>query len=351
MDRFKHLNINKVERLTPNAVKIAFEIPEAEAENFKFTPGQYITIKTQLNGAEVRRSYSICSGRDEHEIAVGIKKVTDGLFSKYANDQLKAGVQLAVHPPEGRFTFNAKSDDASTIVAFAAGSGITPIMSIMKEVLQHTDKQFILVYGNKKLEETMFHKEIAEMIAAYGDRLQVQFVYSREQEEEAMFGRIERSTVNYILKNKVTQPKDCLFYLCGPEEMINNVSDTLATQGIAKDKIKFELFNTSDQESEKSSENISEGKTKVKVLVDDEEFSIVMDKKQRVLDAVLKEDIDAPYSCQGGICSSCIARVTEGKVEMVKNQILTDSELEEGLILTCQAHPVSNTLSIDYDDV
>lgn len=351
MDRFKHLNINKVERLTPNAVKIAFEIPEAEAGHFKFIPGQYITIKTQLNGAEVRRSYSICSGRDEHEIAVGIKKVSDGLFSKYANDQLEAGVQLAVHPPEGRFTFHAKSDTASTIVAFAAGSGITPIMSIMKEVLQHTDKQFILVYGNKKLEETMFHKEIAEMVAAYGDRLQVQFVYSREQEEDAMFGRIERSTVNFILKNKVAQPKDCLFYLCGPEEMINNVSDTLSTQGIAKDKIKFELFNTSDEEAENSTEDIPEGKTKVNVLVDDEEFSLVMDKKQRVLDAVLKEDIDAPYSCQGGICSSCIARVKEGKVEMVKNQILTDSELEEGLILTCQSHPVSNTLSIDYDDV
>lgn len=350
MDSFKHLNIASIERLTPNAVQVSFEIPEGEKENFRFLSGQYITIKAQVNGSEVRRSYSICSGKDENQIAVGIKKVPDGLFSKYANDDLKSGTQLAVHPPEGRFTFDPNKDQASVIVAFAAGSGITPIMSIMKDTLANTDKDFILVYGNKRLEETMFHKEIAALVTEYGSRLQVQFLYSREQNEDAMFGRIERSTVNFILKNKVNNAKDCLFYLCGPEEMINNVSDTLATAGIAKDQVKFELFTTDDNSGE-TPDDIPEGKTQVKVLVDDEEYSLVMDKKQRVLDAVLKEDIDAPYSCQGGICSSCIARVTEGKVEMVKNQILTDSELEEGLVLTCQSHPVSNTLSIDYDDV
>ena len=350
MDKFKHLNINRVDRLTPNSVQVQFEIPAAEKENFSFIPGQYITIKTQLNGSEVRRSYSICSAKGEEGISVGIKKVADGLFSKYANDQLTSGMQMEVHPPEGRFTYDRSKDQASTVIAFAAGSGITPIMSIMKEVLTKTDKQFILVYGNKRLEETMFHSEIKDLVATYGERLQVQFIYSREQNEDAIFGRIERTTVNYILKNKVAKADDCLFYLCGPEEMINNVSDTLVTQGISKDQIKFELFSSDDDTPAEAAE-IAGGKTQVKVLVDDEEFTLIMDKKQRVLDAVLKEDIDAPYSCQGGICSSCIARVTEGKVEMVKNQILTDSELEEGLILTCQSHPVSDTLSIDYDDV
>ncbi|WP_224488226.1 ferredoxin--NADP reductase [Robertkochia flava] len=350
MEKYKHLNISSIERLTPSAVKVNFEIPEGEKEHFHFIPGQYITIKTHLNGAEVRRSYSICSGKEENTISVGIKKVEDGLFSKYANDHLESGVQLEVHPPEGRFTFDAGKDQASTVIAFAAGSGITPIMSIMKEVLNKTQKNFILVYGNKSLEETMFHKDIRNLVSEYPDRLQVQLLYSREQNEDALFGRIERSTVNFILKNKVDSPKNCLFYLCGPEEMINNVSDTLVTQGIEKDKIKFELFSSGDDSTEIPA-TTHDGKTQVTVLVDDEEYTLVMDKKQRVLDAVLKEDIDAPYSCQGGICSSCIARVKEGKVEMVKNQILTDSELEEGLILTCQSHPVTSTLSIDYDDV
>lgn len=350
MEKYKYLNIASVEKLTPDSVKVTFEIPESEKVNFRFVPGQYITIRTQMNGTEIRRSYSICSGKNDPHIAVGVKKVSNGMFSRYANEELKAGTQLEVHPPEGRFTYDPSRDQASTIVAFAAGSGITPIMSIMDEVLRNSDSTFILVYGNKRLEETMFHEEIRNMLTEYGDRLQVQFVYSREQNEDAMFGRIERSTVNYILKNKVNKTKDTLFYLCGPEDMINNVSDTLVTHGLAKDQIKFELF-TSEDANAAVATDLQEGKTQVKVLVDDEEYTLVMDKKQRVLDAVLKEDIDAPYSCQGGICSSCIARVKEGKVEMVKNQILTDSELEEGLILTCQSHPVTNTLSIDYDDV
>ncbi|MBL7471771.1 ferredoxin--NADP reductase [Robertkochia sediminum] len=350
MDKYKHLNVEHIERLTPNAVKVTFELPEALKEEFAFTPGQYITIKTRINGEEIRRSYSICSAANAEQLSVGIKKIHDGLFSKYANDELKAGVQLEVHPPEGRFTFDASKDEAETVVAFAAGSGITPIMSIMHSVLSETDKNFILVYGNKKLEETMFHKEIAAMAKQYKDRFQVQFVYSREQNEDALFGRIERSTVNYILKNKVEKPQDCLFYLCGPETMINNVSDALVSGGIAKDAVKFELF-TSGEDTAEVTGDLPEGKTKVTVVVDDEEYALVMDKKERVLDAVLKEDIDAPYSCQGGICSSCIARVTEGKAEMVKNQILTDSELEEGLILTCQAHPTTSTLALDYDDV
>lgn len=350
MDKYKHLHIDNVERLTPSSVKVTFALPEALKEEFRFIPGQYITIKTRINDQEVRRSYSICSGKDDAGIAVGIKKIQDGLFSKYANDELRSGVQLEVHPPEGRFTFDPKKDAGKTVVAFAAGSGITPIMSIMNTVLTETDKNFILVYGNKKLEETMFHKEIAEMASKYKDRFQVQFVYSREQNEDALFGRIERSTVNYILKNKVTRASDCLFYLCGPEDMINNVSDALVSGGIAKEAIKFELFTSGDDKDEVPGD-LPEGKTKVTVIVDEEEYALVMDKKERVLDAVLKEDIDAPYSCQGGICSSCIARVTEGKVEMVKNQILTDSELEEGLILTCQAHPTTSTLALDYDDV
>ncbi|MCB0371945.1 MAG: 2Fe-2S iron-sulfur cluster binding domain-containing protein, partial [Muricauda sp.] len=168
-------------------------------------------------------------------------------------------------------------------------------------------------------------------------------------EDDALFGRIEKSTVNFVLKNKFKETSFDGFYLCGPEDMIHMVSDTLKGNGIAEDKIHFELFTTSETEDTLAED--LEGKTQVEVTVDDETFSFVMDRKQLVLDATLKEKIDAPYSCQGGVCSSCIARITEGKAEMVKNQILTDGEIAEGLILTCQAHPLTPTLKVDYDDV
>ena len=183
----------------------------------------------------------------------------------------------------------------------------------------------------------------------YGGRLFVQYIYSRSHEEDALFGRIERSTVNFVLKNKFKGTEFDGFYLCGPEEMIEQVTDTLEDNGVPKEKIHFELFTSDDTEDELAEE--LEGKTKVEVLLDDETFTFVMDKKERVLDAVLKEDIDAPYSCQGGVCSSCIARLTAGKVEMVKNQILTDGEIEEGFILTCQSHPLTSAIKVDYDDV
>ncbi|WP_224485284.1 ferredoxin--NADP reductase [Robertkochia aurantiaca] len=349
MPEFFPLEIGVVENITPNSVSLTFKIPEDKKEAFRFKPGQYITLKTNINGAEVRRSYSICSAADDPGITVGVKKVADGTFSVYANEELSAGSEIEVHPPEGRFTFDAANDPGNTVVAFAAGSGITPVMSIMKAVLKDTDRDFILVYGNKTLEETMFYKDIMSLKERYGNRLEIQFLYSRTQENDAIFGRIERSTVNYILKNKLDSAGDAVFYLCGPEGMINNVSETLKEKGVASDRIKFELFSSDD--SGEAPSDVPEGKTQVKVTVDDEEFTLLMDRKKRVLDAVLDNDIDAPYSCQGGICSSCIARVKKGKAEMVKNQILTDSEVQEGLILTCQSHPLSSELEIDYDDV
>ena len=223
-------------------------------------------------------------------------------------------------------------------------------MSIAQTVLEsHPENHFVLVFGNQTPEETMYFRTIQSLKERYADRLFVQYVFSRSSEEGALFGRIEKSTVNFVLKNKFKGTAFDAFYLCGPEEMINQVTDTLKDNGIPKDKIHFELFTSSDTEDELAGE--LEGKTQVEVLLDDETFTFVMDKKELVLDAVLKQDIDAPYSCQGGVCSSCIARLTEGKVEMVKNQILTDSEIEEGFVLTCQSHPVSAKIKIDYDNV
>lgn len=342
------LKIASVDQLTPNAVALTFDIPENLKDTYSFKAGQYITLKHTLNDKELRRAYSISSPPSSGKITVGIKKVEDGTFSVYANESLKAGDTLEVMPPEGRFVFEGTAP--KKIAAFAAGSGITPIMSIAQTVLEsNPESTFVLVFGNQSPEETMYFKEIQAIKEQYGERFFVQYVYSRSNVEEALFGRIEKSTVNFVLKNKFKGTEFDGFYLCGPEAMIHQVTDTLKENGASEEKIHFELFTSEDTEDGLAQE--LEGKTQVTVILDDESYTLVMDKKEIVLDAVLKHNIDAPYSCQGGVCSSCIARLTEGKAEMVKNQILTDGEIEEGFILTCQSHPLTSKITVDYDDV
>ncbi len=349
MADFHSLTVHHVKPLTPDSVAITFTIPKELIQTFLFTSGQYITIKKEIKGKELRRAYSISSSPTCGNITIGVKKVDKGGFSDYANSKISAGDVLEVMPPEGRFTFKP-SDKVKNIAAFAAGSGITPIISIARTVLASNPKnKFMLVYGNKSYKETMFYTELVKLQLEYANRFFVHFICSQEQEADSLFGRIDISTINYTLKNK---HKDIIFddyYLCGPEAMINLVTDTLKEDGISEDKIHFELF-TSTEIMDELPLHV-EGQSQITITLDDEEFSFSMDKKALVLDAVLKENIDAPYSCQGGVCSSCIARVTEGKAEMVKNQILTDGEIAEGLILTCQAHPITPTLKVDYDDV
>ncbi len=349
MSDFHSLKVNAVQQLTPSAVAISFAIPDTLKDVFAFSAGQYITINKEIDGVTLRRAYSISTVPGSGKITVGVKKVTDGTFSVYANDKIKVGDVLEVMPPEGRFIFEPTNTEKH-VGAFVAGSGITPVISIAETVLKsHLNSTFTLVYGNQSADETMFLKEIKALQKQYGDRFFVQHVFSRTNEEGALFGRIEGSTVNYIVKNKRKDIDFDAFYLCGPEEMIDLVSEKLQEAGVSKEKIHFELFTTSNTVDTMA--EALDGKTQVEVVVDDESFTFSMDQKMLVLDAVLKENIDAPYSCQGGVCSSCIARVTEGKAEMVKNQILTDSEIEEGLILTCQAHPTTPTLKVDFDDV
>lgn len=349
MGNFHALTVQAVDRLTPNSVSLTFDIPDTLKTEFSYKAGQYITIKKVLGGEELRRSYSISCAPNTEKLSVGIKKVSGGSFSIYANEEIKEGDLLEVMPPEGRFVFEPNGA-AKNVAAFAAGSGITPIMSIVETVLSsHTESSFVLVFGNQSPNEVMYANKIKELQTKYTDRFFVQHVFSRTPGNDGLFGRIETSTVNFILKNKFKDTVFDTFYLCGPEAMIDTVSDTLKEGGVDEKKILFELFN-SDEVEDTLAENL-DGKTKIEVLVDDEVFHFTMNKKDLVLDAVLKENIDAPYSCQGGICSSCVARVVEGRVEMVKNQILTDVEVDEGLVLTCQSHPLTPNLKIDYDDV
>ncbi len=354
MSSFLKLIIKEVKRETPTAVSILFNVPEALKPNYSFVAGQYLNLKLTLDGQEIRRAYSICSSPESGEVRIAVKAVKQGVFSQFANSKLKAGDILEVGKPEGRFTFEPQIDRQKNYAAFVAGSGITPVLSILKTVLKSEPKStFVLVYGNKTPEETLFHQELHDLQSKYTGRFFVHYVFSQAKTDDSIFGRIDKSAVNFVLNNKHKETTFDKYYLCGPEEMINLVSAVLVGKNVPEKNIKFELFSTpmDSNESSNSSAKSLEGHTKITVLVDDEETTFEMSQKQTLLEAALKQGIDAPYSCQGGICSSCLARVTSGTAEMKKNSILTDSEIAEGLILTCQAHPTSASIYVDYDDV
>ena len=350
MSTFFKLAVKEIKRETSEAVSVQFHIPVEIEDNFRFIAGQYINLKLTLDGIEIRRAYSICSSPESKEIRIAIKAVKNGYFSKFANEQLTVGKVLEVGTPEGKFTFEPDASRIKNYAAFVAGSGITPVLSILKTVLEkEPNSTFVLVYGNKTPDETIFYNQLHDLQQKYVGRFFIHYVFSQQKIEDHLFGRIEKSTVNFVLKNKHKEKEFDKFYLCGPEEMINLVSSTLKENNVKEKDIKFELFSTTTTENEISQS--LEGHTKITIILDSDETSFEMSQKQNVLEAALKQGLDAPYSCQGGICSSCLARITKGTAEMKKNTILTDKEIADGLILTCQAHPTSSELVIDYDDV
>ena len=351
MSSFYKLQIKELKHETANSISVAFNIPTELKSAYQFTAGQYVNLKLTLDGEEIRRAYSICSSPNSGDLCIAIKSVTEGLFSKFANENLKVGDILEVGQPEGKFTFEPSFSNLKNYAGFVAGSGITPVMSILKSVLESEPKStFVLVYGNRTPEETIFHNELHALQLKYVGRFFVHYVYSQAKVDGELFGRIEKSAVNFVLNSKHKEKEFDKFYLCGPEQMINLVSDVLKEHNVADKNIKFELFSASVTDDNPNAETHS-GHTKITILVDDEETTFEMSQKQTVLEAALKQGIDAPYSCQGGICCSCLARITSGTAEMKKNSILTDSEIAEGMILTCQAHPTSAEIYVDYDDV
>ncbi len=351
MSSFHKLSIKDIKRETNKAISITFNLPENLKDTFAFKAGQYITLKTEIDGHEVRRDYSLCSSPKSGNLKVAVKEVTDGTFSSFANNTLKVGDILEVAPPKGRFVFTPNDSKTKNIAAFAAGSGITPVLSIIKCALEEeVNSKVILVYGNKTTEDTMFLNELLELQHEYKDRFSIQFVFSQQDEDNAIFGRIEKSTVNYVVKNEYKHIEVDAFYLCGPEAMIHTVKNVLTDHGINEERIHFELFKAA-KPAEVEEEATATGNTKITITVDDETTTFEMPQKQTILEAALDEDIDAPYSCQGGICSSCLARIKEGEATMRQNNILTENEVAEGLILTCQAHPTTPTITVDFDDV
>ena len=350
MSSFYKLSIKEIIKETADAVSILFNVPEELQSNYSFVAGQYVNVKVTLDGQEIRRAYSICSAPKSGELRIAIKSVKNGFFSKFANEKLSVGNVIEVGTPEGKFTFEPKADRQKNYAAFVAGSGITPVFSILKSVLEEEpNSTFVLVYGNKSEKDTIFHNQLHDLQLQYVGRLFVQYVYSQSTADNALLGRIDKSTVNFILKNKHAEIEFSKFYLCGPEEMIQIVTAALKENNVSDSDIKFELFSTSSSGSK--ADVGASGHTSISILVDDEETTFEMSQQQTVLEAALKQDLDVPYSCQGGICSSCICKITEGAAEMKKNQILSDAEVAEGLTLACQAYPTTATIKIDFDAV
>jgi ring-1,2-phenylacetyl-CoA epoxidase subunit PaaE len=350
MSSFYKLSIKEIIRETADAVSILFNVPEELQSHYTFVAGQYVNLKVTLDGQEIRRAYSICSAPKSGELRIAVKAVKNGFFSKFANEKLAVGNVIEVGTPEGKFTFEPKTDSQKNYAAFVAGSGITPVFSILKSVLEEEpNSTFVLVYGNKSEKDTIFHNQLHDLQLQYVGRLFVQYVYSQSTADNALLGRIDHTTVNFILKNKHAEMEFSKCFLCGPEEMINLVSDALKENNISSSDIKFELFSTSSNDNETNTG--ANGHTKISILVDSEETTFEMSQQQTLLEAALKQGLDVPYSCQGGICSSCICKITEGAAEMKKNQILNESEVAEGLTLACQAYPTTTTIKIDFDDV
>ena len=344
MSGFNFLKVVSANKITSDAIVLSFEIPKILKNKYEFIPGQYLTLELIIDNVKVRRSYSICSGPDEI-LKVGIKKIPKGVFSNYVFNNIKIGDIINVSYPEGRFTFNSNGNK-EVITGIAAGSGITPILSIAKSVLNSNKKnEFRLIYANKSLKDEMFSSEIQLLKDKFLSRLKVINIYSQSNEKESLFGRIDNSIINHYESLYGLADK---YFICGPEEMIHSVADVLFKNNISKENLLYELFKTNTEKI--INQNIEERST-LEIIYDGVKYELNNINGKTVLDAALESEIDVPYSCQGGVCSSCIARVIEGSAKMKSNQILTDEEVKEGLILTCQAIIENNFIKVDYDDV
>ena len=346
MSRLNTLIVGAVQRLTSQSVVITLDVDNYLSSSYAYLPGQYITLELEINGSSVRRSYSICSSPNSGLLKVGIKEVPNGIFSTYINRKIKKGDEIKCGTPEGRFIFDQKNNSIPSM-AIAAGSGITPIISIIRSFLDSApNTPFTLIYGNKTPEKTMFYDELKSLEDKF-EALKIYWSFSEEKIDGAGFGRIDSAFLNYVLKN-ISNSYPKLLYLCGPGKLIDYSKQFFLEKGFDENDILFELFTSSIQDYQENN-NIKEGLLNIKY--DDVTHELKLNQNKTLLEIALNAKIDVPYSCQGGVCSSCIARVTEGKVDMTNNQILTEEEIQEGLILSCIATPKSNKITIDFDDV
>ncbi|MCB0409590.1 MAG: 2Fe-2S iron-sulfur cluster binding domain-containing protein [Flavobacteriales bacterium] len=350
MSLFKKVIVKDVRRETPESVSVAFDV---NLNDFPYHSGQYITIKKEINGEDVRRSYSLSSAPYESDFRIAVKQIKNGKMSTFFNEALLPGVELEIMLPQGNFYLDPEND--KHYVGFAAGSGITPVISMIKQVLNVTNSKFTLYYGNKNENLTIFKKELDELLTEFGDRLNVHYVFSQQANNNKLFeGRINEKKFDDIIRENVELLQADGFFLCGPEEMINAVSKGLEYLGVGRTKIHFELFTVPVKASEpqKIVDSDFKGTSHLTVIMDGEEIEFDLDSEgDFILDAAINNGVDAPFSCKGAVCCTCKAQVVEGKAIMDMNYSLSDAEVEEGFILTCQAHPASEKVMVDFDVV
>lgn len=352
---FHPLTVRDVRRETADCVSLALEVPPALAGLFRHTQGQYLNVRRRQGGEELRRSYSICSGVDDGELRIAVKAVPEGRFSSWANSGLKAGDTLEAMPPEGRFFVPIDPANAKHYVAFAAGSGITPVLSLVKTTLAREPRsRFTLVYGNRALDSVIFNEALEDLKDKHLARLALYHVFSREPQEVELFnGRLDRAKVAQFLRTLIPPATIDEAFVCGPDPMMADVEAELLAAGVPRERIHIERFGAPAprQGARQAQKQVSSSHAaQVTVIVDGMRyrFELAPDGPS-VLDAALKAGADLPYACKSGVCCTCRARVLEGEVRMDANYTLEAEEIARGFRLSCQSHPVTPTLTFDYD--
>lgn len=368
---FFPLKVKDVVKETPEAVTLVFAVPDELQEAFAYKQGQYLTLKFHLNGQEVRRSYSMCSSPLEPDLAVTVKRVDSGMVSTYIHEQVESGQTIEVMPPEGRFFTELDPEQRKTYYLFGAGSGITPLMSILKTVLETEPLSTVfLLYGNRREASIIFRNQLEELQRRYAGQLVVEHLLSRPHREKAKglaglfkkgaiswegrVGRIDHAEIGRFLKEHPPRSEESEYFICGPGSMIDNTRAALLGQGIDDKRIHVEYFlsgtpNTQASQNGAPASSASAGGNKVLVHLDGQKIELEVSEEKTILDTLLDEGYDPPYSCTAGACSTCMAKVLKGSVSMEVCYALDDEEVEEGYILTCQSHPTSADLEITFD--
>jgi ring-1,2-phenylacetyl-CoA epoxidase subunit PaaE len=354
--RFHKLAVNDLRRESADAVSLTFAIPQELANDYSFAPGQYLTLRTTMDGEEVRRSYSICSGPDDGELRIAVKKVDGGAFSSWAADELKAGDQLDVMTPTGRFGIAHAPGDARLYVGFAAGSGITPVLSIAKGVLaREPNSRFFLFYGNRSTGGMLFREALEELKDRFMQRLSVFHVISGEEQDiPILHGRLDGEKVRVLLRSLVPASSVDHVFICGPAGMSEDIEATCRDIGIAEGRLHVERF-VSEFGGRPRAKTVVQvtalPKATASLIIDGKRSDVPVAEDESILDAALRAGMDLPFACKGGMCSTCRAKLVEGDARMEVNYSLEPWELQAGFILTCQARPVSDKVVVDYDHI
>lgn len=351
MAHFHTLTVRNIRRETDDCVSISFAVPETLADTFTFQPGQYLTVRTQLQGQEVRRSYSICTAPTEGDLRVAVKKIEGGVFSTFANEQLTIGDTLDVMPPVGHFHPENPKAAGQHYVFVAAGSGITPIISNLKTVLQQsTDSQCTLIYGNRRVRNIIFKEQIENLKNQYVGRLQVFYVLSREHTDAPLLhGRLTGEKIEDFLAKIPELVQADGFFACGPLDMSLAFRQALEKRGVPAERIHMELFNAPIASQNAAQHAAKAAAAHAYIRLDGLTLEVPVAAGQTLLDAALEAGADLPFACKGGVCCTCRAQVTEGSVQMLVNYALTEAEVARGFVLTCQSVPTTPTVRVDFD--